>query len=110
MSQTGWIFVLFCLFAINVLTIETNPIHENKIESILNDPFNDDHRKILHAFTGYRHRFEQSANFKALRWNVRNFKASGLCELCQLGEPLVSFLFVHYKSNDLCLGSTTFRT
>jgi len=90
MSWYCYIVILFCFFAINILTIETRSIPEKTIESILNDPLSDDHRKLLHAFTGYRHRFEQSANFKALRWSLRNLKVDGLCDLCDLGAPAVS--------------------
>jgi hypothetical protein len=96
MSRSCCVFVLLCFFAIYVLTIETSIISDNTITSVLNNPLTDDHRKILHAFTGYHHRFEQSANFKALRWNVRNLQIAGLCELCQIGDPFVS-LFVQYK-------------
>ena len=92
MSRSCWVFVLFCFFAINILTNESRTIPEFTIESVLNDPLTDDHRKLLHAFTGYRHRFEHSANFKAIRWNAKNLKIPGLCDLCQLGEPVVSFL------------------
>jgi hypothetical protein len=90
MSWCHYLFVLFCFFAINVLTIETRSIPENTLESILNDPFSDDHLKLLHAFSGYRHRFEQSSNFKAVRWSLSNVQVQGLCELCDLGAPLVS--------------------
>jgi len=90
MLRCFYLFVLFYFFTINVLTIETRSIPESNIESFLNDPFSDDHRKLLHAFTGYRHRLEQSANFKALRWSLGNLQASGLCDLCDIGAPLVS--------------------
>jgi hypothetical protein len=86
MLRTYYGFFLFFLLAINFLTIDSRSIFENNIESIVND----NHRKLSHAFTGYRHRFEQSANFKALRWNLRNIQIAGLCELCDLGVPLVS--------------------
>ncbi|CAF4257182.1 unnamed protein product, partial [Rotaria sp. Silwood2] len=74
-------------------------ISEDTIESILNDPLNDDHRKLLHAFTGYRHRFEQSANFKALRWALESQKTSGLCDLCDLGVPVVRLLLELNQTN-----------
>ncbi len=86
MLRTDYGFCLFFLLATNLLTIDSRSILENTIESIEND----NHRKLSHAFTGYRHRFEQSANFKALRWNLRNIQIAGLCELCDLGVPLVS--------------------
>jgi hypothetical protein len=90
MLRSCCVFVLFYLFAIYLLTIDTRSVPEDTIQSILNDPLNDTHRQLLHAFTGYRHRFEQSGNFKTLRWTL---KINGLCELCDLGVPLVS-LFV----------------
>jgi len=94
MLRTYYGLFLFFLLAINFLTIDSRSILENNIESIVNDPLNDNHRKVLHAFTGYRHRFEQSANFKALRWNLRNMQIAGLCDLCDLGVPLVSLCMV----------------
>jgi len=90
MLRSCCIIFLSCFFAINILKIETRSIPEDTIKSILNDPFSDNHRKLLHAFTGYRHRFEHSDNFKALRWSLRNLQASGLCDLCDVGAPLVS--------------------
>jgi hypothetical protein len=90
------VIVLFCIFAIEVLTVETRFIPEDNIITILNNPLSDDHRKLLHAFTGYRHRFEQSPNFKALRWSLGNLEDSGLCDLCDLGAPLVSE-FIHFQ-------------
>ena len=38
----------------------------------------------------YRHRFEQSPNFRALRWSLGNLGDKSECELCELGAPLVS--------------------
>ena len=58
--------------------------------AILNDPFSDDHRKLLHAFSGYRHRFEQSAHFKTLRRTLGDLRAAGVCDLCEIGAPFVS--------------------
>ncbi|CAF0924132.1 unnamed protein product [Rotaria sp. Silwood1] len=92
MSRSYYTFVLLCFFALNVIIIESRSISEDTIKSILSDPLNDDHRKLLHAFTGYRHRFEQSSNFKALRWTLGNQKMSGLCDLCDLGVPLIRLL------------------
>jgi hypothetical protein len=97
MLRCGSVIVLFSIFAIEVLTIETRSIPEDNIIAILNDPLSDDHRKLLHAFTGYRHRFEQSPNFKALRWSLGNLKDSGLCDLCDLGAPVVS-KFLDFQS------------
>ncbi|CAM2712972.1 unnamed protein product [Rotaria socialis] len=92
MSRNIYILTLFGFFAINVFTVQARSIPENSIKSILNDPLNDDHRKVLHAITGYRHRFEQSANFKALRWALRDEQTAGLCDLCDIGTPLIRLL------------------
>lgn len=83
-------FALVIFLAINIVTLDAHSATGDLIESILKDPGNDDHRILLHAFTGYRHRFDQSPNFKELRWNLRNLKIQGLCELCDLGVPVVS--------------------
>ena len=68
--------------------------------TILNDPLSDNHRKLLHAFTGYRHRFEQSPNFKALRWGLGNIQDSGVCDLCEIGAPVVSE-FLDFQNENL---------
>lgn len=107
MSRCCCLIVLLCFFGIHILTIETRSIPEDPIQSILNNPFSDDHRKLLHAFTGYRHRFEQSANFKAMRWSLENLEASGLCDLCDLGAPLVSELIDFEVSNLYSVDSIT---
>lgn len=93
MSRCACVLVLLCILSLQILTTECRSIpKENSVTSILNDPFSDDHRKLLHAFTGYRHRFEQSSNFKTLRWALGNLQADGVCDLCILGAPLVSSL------------------
>ncbi|CAF0993021.1 unnamed protein product [Rotaria sordida] len=92
MLRSCYIFVLFCFFTINILIIESRSISDDTIETILSDPLNDNHRKLLHTFTSYRHRFEQSANFKALRWTLGSQKTSGLCDLCDLGVPVIRLL------------------
>ncbi|CAF1315960.1 unnamed protein product [Adineta ricciae] len=123
MLRSSCVFALVIFFAINILTLDARSVTQDLTESILKDPRNDDHRKLLHAFTGYRHRFEQSPNFKELRWNLRNLNIEGLCELCDLGVPVirlllelnetalineaVSFFCKEYKSLDeaVCLGA-----
>lgn len=90
MSPSVYIIGLLCLFTINVLRIESHSTPKDTITSILDDPFSDHHRKSLHALSGYRHRFEQSPNFKALRWSEGYKRPSDLCELCDIGVPLVS--------------------
>ena len=84
------VIVLFCIVAINVLTVETAVLPKENILTILDNPLSDNHRKLLHAFTGFRHRFEQSPNFRSLRWSLGNIKDSGVCELCEIGAPVVS--------------------
>jgi hypothetical protein len=97
------VIVLFCLVAIQVLAVETR-VHlpEENVLTILNDPLSDNHRKLLHAFTGYRHRFEQSPNFKALRWGLGNIQDSGVCDLCEIGAPVVSE-FLDFQNENLFL-------
>ena len=91
MSRCACVIVLLCILSFQIITIESRSIpKQDSVASILSDPFSDDHRKLLHAFTGYRHRFEQSSNFKTLRWTLGNLQASGVCDLCILGAPLVS--------------------
>jgi hypothetical protein len=92
--------VVFCFLAINVLTIETRSVREDYIKPILNDPLSDNHRKLLHAYTGYRHRFEHSPNFEALRWSLKDLEAPELCEFCERGTPIVSH-FIHFGFRDL---------
>lgn len=116
MSRSFYILVVLGVFIINAFTIEARFIPEDTISSILNDPLSDEHRKTLHAITGYRHRFEQSANFKALRWAFRDGKASGLCDLCDIGVPLVSELIkifnvlIVYSFIYMIIGSIIFGT
>ena len=90
MLHSCCVFVLLYFFTIYFIRIDARSIPEETIESILSDPLSDTHRKLLHAFTGYHHRFEQSASFKALRWTLNDQQITGLCELCDLGVPLVS--------------------
>ena len=87
--------VLFYFFAIHILIIETRFIPEDTRKSFLNDLSNDDQQKLHHAFSGYRHRFGQSPNFKALRWSLESLQVSGQCELCEVAIPLVS-LFIDF--------------
>jgi hypothetical protein len=100
MLRSCCVFILFCFFAINILTIETRSIPEQTIQSILNDPLHDNNRKLLHTFSSYRYRFEHSANFKTLQWTLKNLQVSGLCELCEWGAPLVSS-FIHFGFSNL---------
>jgi hypothetical protein len=90
MSRSYYIFALVYLLVLLIETAESRSINHDTIQSILEDPFDDTHRKLLHAFTGYRHRFEQSPAFKTLRWALKDVEVTGLCELCDLGVPLVS--------------------
>lgn len=90
MSRSYYIFALVYLLALFIQTAENRSINHDTIQSILDDPFDDTHRKLLHAFTGYRHRFEQSPAFKTLRWALPGVEIDGLCDLCDLGVPLVS--------------------
>ena len=90
MSRIYCIFGLVYLLSLFIQTIETRSIQHETIQSILEDPFDDTHRKLIHAFTGYRHRFEQSPAFKTLRWALKDVEATGLCDLCDLGVPLVN--------------------
>ena len=81
---------LICLFA----SIETRSIHD---ESTLVDSFNETDRQLLHVFTGYRHRFQQSSNFKTLKWSLGYTRDSDVCDLCNIAAPFVRHLI---KLND----------
>ena len=88
--MSAWSTILY-LFVIAFVFIELHsafPI--DPVETITNDRFDENHRKLTHAFTGYRHRFEKSTNFKKLRWHLNATRAAGLCELCDIGVPFVS--------------------
>ena len=41
----------------------------------------------------YRHQFEHSVDFQALRWSLKQLNKDDLCEFCDVAIPLVSFRF-----------------
>ena len=88
MSRVSCAIAFVCSFAFIVVAVETRSIHE----TILVEPFNDTNRQLLHAFTSYRHRFEQSPNFQALKWSFAYNKQSPVCDLCDIGAPFVRYL------------------
>ena len=123
MSWQRYLFVLLSVAAVHVPTLETRSIPNDHLQETFVAPSTDDQRRLAHALTGYRHRFEQSPNFRALRWTLATVQITGLCELCELGAPFVRLLLElnqtalidegisifcqEYKSldKDVCLGA-----
>ena len=116
-------FALLAIAAVLVPTIQTRSLPDFDFRETFVAPSTDDQRRLAHAFTGYRHRFEQSPHFRTVRWSLDNVQIAGLCELCELGAPLVRLLLElnqttlidesisvfceEYKSldRDVCLGA-----
>ena len=93
MSRSHLIFVLVYCSVVLISTNNARSIVQDEEPSITTELREDDHRKLAHLFRGYRHRFEQSNNFKSLRWAVQSEQISGLCDLCDIGVPLVTSVF-----------------
>jgi hypothetical protein len=92
MSWQRCALVLISIAAVLAPTIQARSIPDDDLRETFVAPSTDDQRRLAHAFTGYRHRFEQSPHFRTLRWSLENVQIAGLCELCELGAPLVRLL------------------
>lgn len=93
MSRSYLIFVLVYCSVVLLSTNNARSIIQDEEPSITTELREDDHRKLAHLFRGYRHRFEQSNNFKSLRWAFQAEQIAGLCDLCDIGVPLVTSAF-----------------
>ena len=80
MSRSYLAFALVCWAAVLLSTSQARSVLDDESEQ----------RQLAHLFRGYRHRFEQSNNFKTLRWTAQSEQIAGLCDLCDIGVPFVT--------------------
>jgi hypothetical protein len=60
---------------------------EQIVDGLISD---DDDQHLSTILVAYRHRFQQSKTYKALRWSQESQIEQPACELCDVAVPLVS--------------------
>jgi len=86
-------YILLLFFFIAFSTVNTDSIEEDSTaELLLQNRFNGN-KKLSNMITSYRHRFEHSPNFKALRWAVNQQSNLAYCDFCHLFVPVVSLMY-----------------
>lgn len=85
--------VLFVLLAF-YSTVDTRAIQpESVIDLVLRDGVNE-HKQLITMMASYRHRFEHSPHFKALRWASAQQSNPPYCDLCFALVPVVRCLLL----------------
>jgi hypothetical protein len=82
-------FLLFIFFTIYLITVDTRSIHEDTINRLIKDPFDQNDQNLFTTLANYRHRFERSMNFKKLRWAIGSLNNEAICDACDLLVPEV---------------------
>lgn len=70
--------LLFAFVLVNTIVVESRSIFTTE---------NDE------EIQSYRHQFEHSVDFQALRWSLKQLNKDDLCEFCDVAIPLVLFRF-----------------
>jgi hypothetical protein len=90
MAYHTYILVL-CSF-IAFTTVNTRSIQEEAdIEQLVENRINAN-KELSAKITSFRHRFEHSPNFKALRWALSQQAISPYCDFCAVFVPIVSLM------------------
>ena len=83
-------YILLLVFFTAFSTINTRSVEQDpNVELLLNNRITEN-KQLWSTISNYRHRFEHSPNFKALRWAVREQLNPPYCPFCHLFVPVVS--------------------
>ncbi len=83
------VFFLFITFS----TVNTRSIqHDSDVELLVTNRINAN-KHLSATIASYRHRFEHSPNFKALRWALSEQFTPPYCDFCHLFVPTVSLIY-----------------
>ena len=95
-------YILLVLFVAIFITIDARSIQQDSdIELLVTNRVNAD-KKLSTIVANYRHRFEHSPSFKALRWTLSEQLNPPYCEFCDIFVPVVSLMcFYLFKRYDL---------
>jgi hypothetical protein len=85
--------ILVFFFFITFSTVHAHSIQQDSTaEELLNNRINAN-KQVLAMITSYRHRFQHSPNFEALRWALSEKLTPPYCEVCHVVVPLVSLMY-----------------
>jgi thermostable 8-oxoguanine DNA glycosylase len=87
---TYLLFILLCFCVIYIRIIDGRSIHQDNVEEVVDSFINNDDQHLAAILVAYRHRFQQSKTYKALRWSQKSQIEPPVCELCDVTVPLVS--------------------
>ncbi len=90
MAYLTYILVLFSFVAFS--TVNTRLIQEEAdIEQLVENRISAN-KQLSAKITSFRHRFEHSPNFKALRWGLSAKFTPPYCDFCAVVVPVVSLI------------------
>ena len=90
------IHVLVCFVFIAFSSVTTRSIQEDAdIEQLVVDRINAN-KPLSAMITSYRHRFEHSPHFQALRWALKQQIPIPYCDFCDVFIPVVSEKILRY--------------
>lgn len=78
------LFVLAALVTVNARVIKQDLSAEEALKYV-----ESENRQLANTVASYRHRFEHSPNFKALRWAFAQQAVAPACDLCYVLVPAV---------------------
>jgi hypothetical protein len=87
---TNLLFILLCFCVIYITIIDGRSIRQDTVEQMVDSFINNDDQHLAATLVAYRHRFQQSTTYKALRWSQSSQIEPAVCEVCDTAVPLVS--------------------
>jgi thermostable 8-oxoguanine DNA glycosylase len=87
---TYLLFILLCFCVTYITIIDGRSIRQDTLEQVVDSFINNDDQHLAAILVAYRHRFQQSKTYKALRWSQKSQIEPPVCELCDVTVPLVS--------------------
>lgn len=82
-------FSLLCFVFAALVTVNARSIRQDLSANEALKYVGNENRQLIDTIASYRHRFEHSPNFKALRWSSAQQAAPPYCDLCYALVPVV---------------------
>jgi hypothetical protein len=86
---------LLFFFVTALATIDARSVQQNSIIDLRLNNLKNNNRHLSGTIASYRHRFEHSPNFKALRWALDQQITPPYCEFCRLFVPVVNLIYFY---------------
>jgi hypothetical protein len=87
MAYLTYILVLFSFVAFSTVNTQEEADIEQLVENRISA-----NKQLSAKITSFRHRFEHSPNFKALRWGLSAKFTPPYCDFCAVFVPVVSLI------------------